>query len=81
MNDIKSLESCKKLLNVYRNDNMMLNDKCEHLICNIKELKGIIEDTSVKLTKAIEKMNYWKHKHDKKSAFFTWGTEKDMEIV
>lgn len=74
-------EENKKLLIAYRNNNLVLSDKVDNLLKDISDLEKVLEDISNKLKKCIEEKTYWKHKHDKKSAWFSWGYPSEEKEI
>lgn len=63
----------KKLLVVYRNNNLLLKDQLETKNEELEKLKKALDETKEFLKKEIEQKLYWKHKHDKKSAWINFG--------
>jgi len=71
MNNINNEEN-KKLIILYRNNNLLLKDQLESITEQLETMEKILKETKSFLKKEIEEKLYWKHKHDKKSAWFNF---------
>ena len=69
----------KKLIQVYRNNNMVLEDKLESEKNNVSKISKLLSDTNAKLVKMTEERDYWKVKFNRKNGWFSWNYAEEDE--
>ena len=72
--------SDKKLVQVYRNSNIVLEDKLENEKENVRKVGRLLIDANSKLEKMKEERDYWKVKFNRKNSWFNWTYADDLVI-
>ena len=58
------------LVNCYRKENILLQDKLDNALNNIKDARKECAELQKLLEEAIKKKDYWEVKYNKKSSWF-----------